>query len=488
MNGNDLINTRFLPPGFAYLQESSRMAKAYHALDPYPKYGFKSWKTEDRGPLPKCSPIVRQIVKKGSYWLFGKPVSFGIQDNDDLTDWLNEAWSANNMPAKSLSMAETGAQSGMMVLKGSWDEESVKAGKSLHPFRINVLDGVEETRLYYDPQDKENLLMARIQFPIRKEDGEYYLYREEWTDDYFVTYEDLPIPKATALESAVDFAAKSDTEGKWVIKDKVPNVFGVIPVVMVKNIEAGYWHGVGDLWRLFPAIDNLNLTYDLAIKDNQVSVYPKKVYIDVQQAADEVPNASAPGAEEYLESIAGKNGDVKLLESSGAIREHLESFANEWKAQILECAGSVEVRPDAVSNKGNMTSQVMKLIHQPLIEMTDCKRQCYGEAVCKFFETMLLGFTNAGYIQDGRGKDVSILWPAYFDPSEEELSIKTQRLVTAIGAGFTTQERAAASLALDEGCTDVPELLEELPEPSTALNTDEESNDRNKDKTASGSK
>jgi len=480
---SDLINTPFLPPGFQYIQESARMAKAYHSLEPYPKFGFKSWKTEARGPLPKCSPLVRQIVKKGAFWLFGKPVSFTVdqgkdKDSSQVTDWINEAWSANNMPAKSLAMAETGAQSGMMVLKGSWDEDAVKSGRAKHPFRINVLDGVEHCRLYYDPQDNERLLMARVQYPYRDDsDGKWYLYREEWTDELEVHYDPLPVPNASALEQAVDFAAKNDTEQKWVESGRKKNIFKVIPLVQVKNIEAGYWHGVGDLWRLFAAIDSLNLTYDLAIKDNQISVFPKKVYIDVQQADDTQPLDGGPGAEEYLASTSEhKQGEVKYLEASGAIREHIAGFAQEWKNQILECAGSVEIRPEEITNKGNMTSQVMKLVHQPLIEMTDCKRQCYGEAVCKFFETMLLGFSNAGLYTEGKGADVSILWPAYFDPSEEELSTKTTRLASAVQSGFTTQKRAAESLALDEGCTDVPELLKELPEPATAENTAEETN------------
>jgi len=453
------------PPGFEYLYESARMAKAYHALSPYPKYGFKNWKTETRGPIPKCAPIVRRIVKQGASWLFGKPLSFSTDEpgkRNELDEWINEAWSANYMTARSVAMAETGATSGAVVLKGSWDEESVKSGKSKHPFRINVLDAVENCRLFYDQHDQSKLVLGRVQYPVRDENGKWFLYREDWTDDTFTEYDWLPLESALTIDQAMEFMPKSDYDGNWHVKSETPNLFKVIPMVQVKNIELGYWHGCGDLWSLFPAIDTLNLTYDLASKDNQTSVYPRKIYIDVKDEADDQPMEHGPGASEHLVSD-GPSPDVKLLESSGKIRDHLMSFAEEWKAQILECAGSVDLRPETITNKGNMTSQVMAEIREPLIQATEAKRQSYGEnGIAKFMETMLLAFANSKNYTKGKGADVSVVWPPFFEPSEEELSTKTTRLQTAIGAGFTTQERAAQSLALDEGCTDVEELLEEL--------------------------
>lgn len=478
-----IIGTKTTPPGYLYLLESARKAKAYHALDPYPKYGFKGWKTESRGPVPKCYPFVRRIVRQGAVWLFGKPISFSVEENDEAAEFVNEAWSANRMPGRSVAMAELAAQTGSVVLKGSWDPGLAEKSEDGNGLRINVLDGVEHCRMYYDPKDSTKLVMGRVQYPyLNYGENQWYLYREDWTEEHEVHYHDLPIPGSDKYGDPVSLLDRSDIEDKFEESDRTANVFGVIPMTQVKNLEAGYWHGVGDLWRLFGAIDGLNLTYDLAHKDDQTAVYPHKVYIDVAQRQEDVPIEDGPGAVEDLQSD-GDHPDVKLLETQGRIREYLENYAQEVKSQVFEAAGSVEVRPDTVTNKGNLTSSVLTFIYRPLIEQTDLKRQSYGEdGIAKFFETMIEGCNNAGFTKFKAGTDVSVQWPDHFAPSEEEMASKTTRLSAAVQGGLISQERAATEYALDSGVTDVEEYLRDLPAPATAENTAEEKTNGNKTK------
>lgn len=469
-NPDSLINTTALPAGFPYLLDAARAARAYHALQPYPKFGFKGWKTESRGPLPLCMPFVRQIVKKGAFWLMGKPLSFTVEGNDELSDWLNEAWSANYMPSKAVNMAEQAALSGATVLKGSWDEEAVKQGRQRHPFRISYLDAVENCRLYYDPADQEKLLMARVEYPyFDYEKTQWFLYREDWTDNLEVHYEPMPIPGATKPDEVPDYSVKAEFAAKFQIQSQTPNKFGVVPFYQVKNLDAGYWYGVGDLWRLFLSIDRLNLTYDLANKDNQLSVYPKKVLIDLEQEADDMPFEDGPGSEEVYQSVGDKAGSVQYLEAQGKIRDSIVAYAEEVRAQIYECAGAVDIRPGTITNKGNLTEAVMSVIYQPLIEMTGVKRQTYGESgICKFFETMLRGFDNAGVFSSPTNVDVTCEWPPYFNPTEDALASMTNRFQVAVSTGFMTKEQAARKLALAQGETDVEEFVRDLEESAEA--------------------
>ncbi len=469
-----IIGTKALPPGYLYLLESARKAKAYHALDPYPKYGFKSWKTETRGPVPKCYPFVRKIVRQSAVWLFGKPVSFTADGDDKAAEFLNEAWSQNRMPGRSVAMAELGGQSGGVVLKGSWDPELAEKSDDKNGLRINVLDAVEHCRLYYDQRDSTKLIMARIQYPyLDYETNKWFLYREDWDDQEEVHYDPVPIPGADSNDPVYPMI-RQEVEDKFVETSRDKNPFGVIPLVQIKNIEAGYWHGVGDLWRLYAAIDGLNLTYDLAHKDDQTAVFPHKVYIDVAPRADDAPIEDGPGAVEDLTSD-GDHPDVKLLETQGRIREYLENYAQEVKAQIYDAAGSVEIRPGEVTNHGSLTSSVMNFLFRPLIEQTDQKRQSYGEdGIAKFLETMLAGCNNAGFINFGNGTDVSVVWPDHFTPTEEEMGLKGKRLVQMVEGGLMKQKDAAREVAMDSGVTDVVEYLEGLPAPATARNTAEE--------------
>jgi hypothetical protein len=46
MTGKDLINTKYAPEGLFYISQVAKRAKAYHALTPYPWFGFSDWKTE----------------------------------------------------------------------------------------------------------------------------------------------------------------------------------------------------------------------------------------------------------------------------------------------------------------------------------------------------------------------------------------------------------------------------------------------------------
>lgn len=80
------INCRYSPPGWIMARWQAMEAGAYHNLTPYPMWAFNEWKTEDRGPLPRCMPLPRSIVKKSAQWLFGRDVQISMPGNSELEE------------------------------------------------------------------------------------------------------------------------------------------------------------------------------------------------------------------------------------------------------------------------------------------------------------------------------------------------------------------------------------------------------------------
>ena len=175
-----LLGTKYLPNNYKLVRALSRTARAYHALQPYPSYSnmTKNWVTEDRGPYPRCRPFVQNIVNKGATWLFGKPVTFRVAEEtqkpkkkgeapkskyEEMNELINAAWTDNDMTSMARVSAIIGANSGGVYIHFSYDENKEQ------PIQIDVLDPAEQVRLYWNPQNIQELWMARIQYPIYNE-------------------------------------------------------------------------------------------------------------------------------------------------------------------------------------------------------------------------------------------------------------------------------------------------------------------------------
>jgi hypothetical protein len=460
-----LVGTSHLPPYTQTVALLSRQAKAYHALVPYPGFSNmgKNWKTEDQGPYPRCRPFVNNIVSKGCTWLFGKPVSFRVSGDEskakEQSKLVNDCWNANDMTRRSRVAAAIGAMSGGVVAKFSMpDADGVP--------RIDILDPAEQTRLYYDPENIANLIMARIQYAIFNAiDGVWEWYREDWTDDRFVTYKRL---KMTAITNApftdpYSLVHLVDQSSTWQIESDEKNPFGIIPVWYIKNRDVGAEWGEGDLWAFFDIIDQINYTWNLAHVDNQQNVNGRNVFIDLSPQSEEGASAAAPGSDLALESTDEKTGQVVQLQTNAAIRPYLQEFADTLKQELLSAVGSCEFRPDEITNKGNLTSAVMLQMYAPLIERTGEKRQCYGEdGFCVFLERMSIGLSNLGVEGWSPMEDIQIIWPPYFEQTPDEMNQIVDREIKMIDAGLTTHDRAARSIAKAEQIQDVDQFVEDV--------------------------
>lgn len=483
-NANDLIGCRYDPSGHSALQALRIEARAYHKLNPYPWFHFKDWRTESRGPLPRCLPFVNDIVRDGAKWLFGDPPSIVLAADAKLEKYLSNAWTYNRMPAKMVTSATHGGLYGGTVLKFDYDSR-----REVCQLRFTVLSLLEHCHLFFHPHDRDKIAMARIQFTaFDPRDGKYYWYREEFTEDYRVEYEPVlarPRPKQNPW-ALTPYPQPSE----WVEKVREPNKLKVIPLTLIRNIDSETEHGVGDLWDCYRIVDRVNLTYHLMDRSNQFDSEPNKVFIDADMQQEDVDRPLAPGEDRLISSTddakeKGQQAKVQVLEPKGFLRPAMSDYVKDLKGQIRRFAGSVDSDPELITNKGNLTSVVMKFIFAPLISATQEKRKTYGEdGICKFLENVCVGLKNLGVPEfkgvrpdDLSTYDVQLKWPPYFEPTEDEKQTLTNTTAIQVEKGYITQERAIERVASAEGIQDVNTLKEELakqPPPAAPQPDDEE--------------
>lgn len=488
---DSLIGTRHFPPYFTAIRMMALEALAYHNMRPYPYWAFSDWKIEDRGKLPNCLPLCRRIVNRSAKWLFGKPVEISLPGNETLEKFLREAWQLNRMPTKMVAAAEKGGIEGGVVLKMSYDE------KEDVPLRFQVLSPITECRLFYDPHDADCLLMARIQYPVfNPQDGDHYMYREEWTAEWEVHYEPQPMKMSSLYpftsggfagafpvgEVPVISGTKTEPDlHEWRITTKTRNRFGVIPLHHVRNAEALSTYGRGDLWSdvtggIFRLVDRINLAYQGMDRNNQMYADPVTVFIDAKVAPDVVNRPLRAGenldikSEESFSTQGAKQAKVETIEFDGSMRPHMVEFALAIKQEILDTVGSVDVDTSEVGNKGNLTDAVLTQLWLPLIQTTEEKRKTYGEdGICKFLELCAIGLSNLGAKQvkgvDAKkleSHDVKLKWSDYFPMDDEEKSARFTRLDLEVQGGYLPLERAVESVLQMEGVEDIPKAKKEL--------------------------
>jgi hypothetical protein len=478
-----ILNTKFLPPGYNMYCKLGMESRAYYRMDPYPFYGFTTWKTEELGPYPRCLPLVHSIINRSAIWLFGKQIKLGFPANEEIEKDFLRHWQLNNMDTRLVPMAKTGGQEGAIAIKFSYDG----ANKD-KPLRFQILSNINQVKFFYDPHDAEELLMVRIQYPYQDfNDGNWYWYREEWTKEYEVHYKPIIISKYGMMNSTLRLNLADpwypdvDTKVPWEETQRLPNKFRVIPIVKIKNQSDGTEFGIGDVFGLTRTIDRINLTYHLMDKSNQLEIDPRIAYIDlVPEDQDSADMPTNPGGAISMKTREPEEegqpnptqGKIQLLESNGVIREHLNIYANELKQQLFDAVGAVFPRQEHITNKGSLTQSVLIQMFAPLLEVIGEKRKNYGpNGICKLYQTVVYALGNLGIEPYNKLKvsslvdeqlTVNITWFSQFMQSEDEKLSQVDRYNREVDAGFVLPRSAIVAISEMEEISLTDEQLTEL--------------------------
>ena len=465
-----LINTVIPPANLPVVVQYSSEARAYHRLNPYPFWAFKDWLIPDRGVLPRCLPMAQEIVRRGALWLFGKPITLTMPGNPKLAEVFAKAWVQNRMPSRLRAIAEDAALDGGVVLKFSVDETNKR-----RKIRFQSLSVASECRLWFHPHDRDQMLMARVQYPyLDPLTGNQMWYREEWTDAEVVHYE----PLNPGQDKKQGF--NPDTSDQWQILSKTENPFGLIPMHLCRNIEDDDAWGAGDMWSLrienfiYRVFDRVNLTTHLMERSNQFDSQTNPIFLDVEPEDDEdAERPLDPGQPYFLKSTnsggdGGSQGKVMFAPTGNGLRPMMSDYVDRLTKAIRDAVSSVSVDTADITNKGNLTVAVLKTIYQPQIEITEEKKKSMGtDGIAAFLGLAAQGLQNAGIdldvIADNEDSyHVEIGWSDYFEATDDEKADRTDRTITQVGAGLLPKGRAVKRVASMEGIHDIEALEKEI--------------------------
>lgn len=458
-------------PNLNWSRRMAMRAQAYYDLSPYPIFGFQEWKTEERGPLPKCMPFCSNIVRRSANWLFGKPPRITCE-NEKVDDTILKEF--KKQYPKLEKAVTTSLIEGSVTLRYSFNTQTKEGNFSF----LSTLDNV---RFVYDPHDADKVIVAYVQYPVYNPDTtKWEMYREAWTEDTYAVFYPVEITfeKVKFGENMYygNVAFVNTTSGRqtaenfqgWEIDESKTgtNPLGFIPLTQIRNAENDTVYGEGILWPVTPIIDRINLAYHLMDRSNQFDSDPTLIYIDADLDATDV-SATAPGGVQAIqtrESADGGNRQAKaqLIEPSGRLREHMAGYVSDLREQVCNLTGTVEISSKEVSNKGNFTQSVLNQIYAQLIESTDRRRSVWGTKIEQFLDKCAEATSKfLGYSWSEDDKFI-VSWPEYFMLPEQEKGLKLDRLIKEEGLGLMTKSRIIQEVASMDGIQDVDEFIEEL--------------------------
>ncbi len=427
MAASGLLNTKLGAIGASDLNITIEKARKYYENCPYPTYGTWPVGNDGNQVYPKVIvPIPRVIVNKSATFLMKRPPRFYVKDNPAATDFIRKTVDDNTLDF--VSDAQTAGIEGGIWLKFLYDGLNKR-----RPWQINVM-GVEEVIPVYNPHDLNDLQMVRVQYEYLKSDGTSWWYREEWTDYEYVVYQELPseiLNDREALEHAREGGLDEDT-GPWRVAWRKPNQFAVIPFQLIKNlVDPLNPNGKGDYWELFDLFDRINVAYNDMDISNQFGAGPVTVFTE----ADNAPAQLTPH-ESY--SISGPNAKVDLLENKGLIRPYMQWYAEKLETMAYSAVGIVNPKLEDVAGLGQLSYAALQLLHGPLIEYSDRKREYWGaRGLALFFEKMLRAASRWDKKYEGaETMEVITEWPDYFPLGGVDKQIEIANIKTAIEIGL----------------------------------------------------
>jgi hypothetical protein len=439
----EIVNAKIKAIGVNDLTQTIMRARAYYDNLPYPDYGPNGgWPVVNGEQIyPRVIvPLPQIIVDKSATFLMKRPPRFYVKENKAATDFIRRVIEENQIDFK--AAARTAGQEG-----GVWPKFYFDGFDKRNPWKISILSCQEVTPIYA-PHNINDLVMVRIQYKYQRADGTEWWYREEWTASEEIHYFELGngiLEDREALEAAREGdAGENQNNGPWRVSSRLANPFGMIPLQQVRNqIDSLTPNGEGDYWKLYGMFDRINVAYDGLDRSNQFASGPVAVFIE----ADEAPTALSPHS---AYSITGPNADVKLLQLESDLIKSL-AYTAKLEAFVYSAAGVVNPKLEDVAGLGQLSFAALQLLHGPIIEATDTKRENWGQrGLCVFFQKMLQAASRwdgakLGYTQTS---EVVASWDDYFPLGgvDKQIELANLKAATDMGLPFDIASRWLARI------------------------------------------
>ena len=469
-----------------YHRRAIQASRYYDGTAYFPGYGrafqhpYTEWDEAAKGPRPIIRPLPSRLVEIGSQFLFSMAPKFvfedklkGVDDNvksSPLQELLNDILEMNEFSDMLLPEARAAAIDGGTVFKFAWTPQI--ADRQISIQTVNAHD----TTWFRDDLDSSIVNMVRLQFKYVDNDGNYWMYREDWTNTTYKIYLKLKTTEADDSSIFTQFV-----KGEWPSSTYV-NSMGVIPFTYIYNKkQKGDTNGFGDYWNLFSLFDNFNHTAWLEHHSNQQDGDPITAIMNAS-----IDGVLEPGA---VIQLIGENANIIRLNAGNGLRDPIRQYKLDARQEIFDAAGYDDIDPAAITNKGNLTRAVWEMVYSKTLKTTNEKRKHWGKSgLCRFFGNLLIGLSR---LDDARSiypaltavdeKDYHsytpvVQWPELFQITGEERSAIISDSLISIENGFLPRKRATEAVAAAWGIEDTEALLEEVADVHVQLQNVQDAN------------
>lgn len=261
---------------------------------------------------------------------------------------------------------------------------------------------------------------------------------------------------------------------------------GFVPIIWIKNLPGG------------DAIDGQPTFDDDAIStvieaDYQLSQAGRglKYSSEPTLLLKEPAQADGPLVRSASNAIVvDEKGDGKLLEINGTASEAVIKYVEKLREIAIEHLHGNRSNADKLS--AAQSGRALELLHQPLIWLADRLRVTYGEGgLLDLYRMIVAGSQKFPLTIDGENygslnasTKLSLTWPAWFPPTNDDIQTLATALATMVRANVLSRETAIKSIASIFDIEDIKaekalidaerkQMLAEIPDPQSKVSVTE---------------
>lgn len=358
--------------------------------------------------LNYCKILVDKVVNA----LFGEDLQIEVKNvnaqsqeeeqSEKEQAFLDEVFVKSRKANLFLKLGQNGALSGHAFLKIVNEQPSP---------RLVALDS-QNVSVITDPLDIDKVLAYVVQFPFKDSKG-MRVYRE-------ITERFNDASWLITTQTSDDHWNK-----RWETTEEIVWPYPFAPIVDCQNIPlAGSYYGLPDLSEsIIDLSDSINFIASNISKIIKFHAHPKTI-------------GKGVNAKELLVDpdkailLSNPNAELYNLEMQSDLSSSL-NFLNLLRSALHEISDVPEVAVGRLENVGSLSGVALRILYQPLIDLTNAKQATYGDMLADACKRLL---RVGGFDRDYR---IEIHWPEIL-PSDIGTQIEQSIMLNNLGVSKDT--------------------------------------------------